>query len=293
MYEFIDYRADDFMTFPVVTIDPHTTLAQAQQIFEENEFNCIPVVGDGRLVGMVTKLDLLAAFGWESREDVRSYPDVMRQEVTRVMSRDPITIAVDTPLTRVILTMAKTGFKSFPVVTGGELVGIVSREDVVRAINCAAASEAGDAFRAARRERTPRGPSLVREVSRRLGYEHRQAEGVVFAVFQELRDRLTTKEAADVAAQLPASLKRLWLDQERPDRVVRRTHKEEFIGRVRRRAALANDAEAEKTVRVVFRALQRVLGSATGKEGESWDIVSQLPKELKVLWLEAGARRVA
>jgi CBS domain-containing protein/uncharacterized protein (DUF2267 family) len=292
MYEFLEYRADDFMTFPVVTIDSRTTLARAPEIFDENEFNCIPVVDDSRLVGMLTKLDLLKAFGFERRSDVQSYPQIFRQEVSTVMTREPITVRNHTPLTRVISMMAETRFKSFPVMMSDEVVGIISREDIVRALKCAAASEAGNAFRAARRGGAgSRKPSLVREVAERLGCEHRQAEGMAFAVLQELRDRLTPKEAADVAAQLPAALKPFWLEQERPDRRVRRIHKEEFIGRVRRRAGLESDAQAEKTVRVVFRALQRLLGSATGKEGEAWDIFSQLPRDLKTLWLEAGSRR--
>jgi len=294
MFEFLEYRADDFMTFPVVTIDNRTTLAKAQEIFDENEFNCIPVVEEGRLVGVLTKLDLLKAFGFERRSDVQSYPQMLRQQVSAVMTREPTTVRSHTPLTRVIRMMADTRFKSFPVMMGEEVVGIISRKDVVRALKCAAASEAGDAFRAARRGGAKsRKPSLIREIVQRLGCEHRQAEGMAFAVLQELRDRLTPKEAADVAAQLPAQVKPLWLEQERPNRRVRRIHREEFIGRVRRRAGLESDAQAEKTVRVVFRALQRLLGSATGKEGEAWDIFSQLPKDLKTLWLEAGSRRVA
>ncbi len=294
MFEFLEYRADDFMTFPVVTIDSRTTLAKAQEIFDENEFNCIPVVEEGRLVGVLTKLDLLKAFGFERRSDVQSYPQMLRQQVSAVMTREPITVRSHTPLTRVIRMMADTRFKSFPVMMGEEVVGIISREDVVRALKCAAASEAGDAFRAARRGGArARKPSLIREIAQRLGCEHRQAEGIAFAVLQELRDRLTPKEAADVAAQLPAQVKPLWLEQERPNRRVRRIHREEFIGRVRRRAGLESDAQAEKAVRVVFRGLQRLLGSATGKEGEAWDIFSQLPKDLKALWLEAGSRRVA
>jgi CBS domain-containing protein/uncharacterized protein (DUF2267 family) len=294
MYEFLEYRVDDFMTFPVVTIESDTTLAQAQAIFDENEFNCLPVVEEGRLVGVLTKLDLLKAFGFERRSDVHSYPQVLRRQVSAAMTRDPITVRNHTPLTRVIRMMADTRFKSFPVMMGEEIVGIISREDIVRALKCAAAIEAGNAFRAARRGGMgSRRPSLVREIAQRLGCERRQAEGMAFAVLQELRDRLTPKEAADVAAQLPAEVKSMWLEQERPDRRVRRIHKEEFIGRVRRRAGLESDGQAEKSVRIVFRALQRLLGSASGKEGEAWDIFSQLPKDLKALWLEAGSRRVA
>ena len=114
MYEFLEYRADDFMTFPVVTIDSRTTLARAQEIFDENEFNCLPVVDDSRIVGVLTKLDLLKAFGFERRSDVQSYAQVFRQEVSTVMTREPITVRNHTPLTQVIRMMAETRFKSFP-----------------------------------------------------------------------------------------------------------------------------------------------------------------------------------
>lgn len=54
-------------------------------------------------------------------------------------------------------------------------------------------------------------------------------------------------------------------------------------------AGLPDDAEAERAVRAVFGALQHSLGSPTGREGEAWDIFSQLPKDLKTLWLDAAA----
>jgi len=73
------------------------------------------------------------------------------------------------------------------------------------------------------------------------------AESFTLAVFQELRDRTTPKEAADVAAQLPAPLK-LRLDRVCKDRLVRRVRKQEFLGRMRHRGSLAEDAEAEVCV---------------------------------------------
>ena len=131
--------------------------------------------------------------------------------------------------------------------------------------------------------------TFVREVSTRLRCDARRAEAVTFAVFQELRDRLTPREAADVAAQLPAALKRLWAEWEQPGHGVARTHRAEFVGRVRHRAA-PDDVEAERAVKAVFGALQKLLGSPTGREGEAWDVFSVLPKDLKLLWLEAGER---
>src|SRR5262245_28366264 len=134
---------------------------------------------------------------------------------------------------------------------------------------------------------------FVQEVAGTLRCDPQRADSVIFAVFQELSHRLTAGEAADVASQLPTGLKRLWNGgaverRESSDRPVEKIHRAELIGRVRWRAVLPDDNEAERAVRAVFRALQRLLGSPTGREGEAWDIFSQLPKDLKELWLDAA-----
>ena len=131
--------------------------------------------------------------------------------------------------------------------------------------------------------------AFTREVATRLGCDERRADALTFAVFQQLHARLTSEEAADVAAQLPTPLKRLWEQHDRAGRPVERMERAEFVGRVRRFAALPDDGEAERAVRAVFGVLQRLLGSPSGKEGEAWDVFSQLPKGLKQLWLEASA----
>jgi len=130
--------------------------------------------------------------------------------------------------------------------------------------------------------------TFLQQVGARARCDEQRAEALTFAVFQELRDRLTPKEAGHVAAQLPKGLRRLWQEQEQPNRVVRRTHEGEFVGRVRMHLNLPDDGEARRAVRVVFAVLQRLLGSRHGVEGEAWDVFSQLPKDLKKLWLTAA-----
>jgi len=130
--------------------------------------------------------------------------------------------------------------------------------------------------------------TFLREVAHSLRCDERRAESIVFIVFQELRERITPKESADVAAQLPVGLKKLWLENERHDRAVQRTHLADFLGHVRHRAALPDEREAQRGTRAVFAALQHLLGSPSGIEGEAWDIFSQLPKDLKILWLDAA-----
>src|SRR5262249_29166920 len=98
----------------------------------------------------------------------------------------------------------------------------------------------------------------------------------------------TPKEAADAAAQMPQALRELWLDGEDPKRQIVRVRRNEFVGRVRNRAFLPDDGEAERACKAVFRTLQHALRSAHGTEGEAWDILSQLPRDLKELWMEAA-----
>ena len=128
---------------------------------------------------------------------------------------------------------------------------------------------------------------FVNEVAHRIGADARRTEGVIFTVFHTLQDRLPAKEAADLEAQLPTGLKRLWRAEDRQGRPVEKLHAEDFLGRVRYWAALPDEAEARRAVSAVFAALQRALGSPTGKEGEAWDVLSVLPKDLKLLWLDA------
>jgi len=131
---------------------------------------------------------------------------------------------------------------------------------------------------------------FLHEVANLVGSDLRRAEALTFAVFQELRDRITPREAGHVAAQLPKRLKMMWMSLERPDRKVRRVHELEFVGEVRRMAGLADDTEAERAVVTVFAVLQKLLGSPSGMEGEAWDIMSQLPKDLKKLWMSASQK---
>jgi len=129
---------------------------------------------------------------------------------------------------------------------------------------------------------------FVQEVADRFGCDERRAETLIFAVFQELRDRLTEAEAADVAAQLPLSLQMLWRSFDYPGRKVRRVHEYQFFDEVRRMIGLEDEDRANDAVMVVFGVLQEALGSPSGREGEARHVFSQLPTDLKRLWLDAA-----
>lgn len=142
MYEFLEYRACDAMTSEPVTIAPQTTLGEAEAIFEKHDFNALPVVGPSReLLGLVTKLDLLKAFRFTEDHMFPPYEEIMQRAAESVMSRDVATVAPRTPLTRVLQKMLDTRNKSFPVVRGDELEGVIAREDVLAALRRAVQGE--------------------------------------------------------------------------------------------------------------------------------------------------------
>lgn len=128
---------------------------------------------------------------------------------------------------------------------------------------------------------------FIREVEARLGVPKDEAEKVTQAVLRELHDRLTPKEAGDLGAQLPGRLKQFWFGFDKPGREVERTHKKDFVRYVAEKTDLPED-RANRAVMAVFRALQLALKAPTGQEGEAWNVLSQLPKDLKRVWLAAA-----
>jgi CBS domain-containing protein len=141
MDRLFEYVAGNVMTHRPITIGSHATLAEAERIFERFGFNCLPVYDGEALLGVLSKLDLLRALQPRAGGVLPSYASIMAQEVQSVMTRDPLTVEPRTPITRVLEIMLESRYKSLPVVIGALLLGVISREDVIRAVRRAAADQ--------------------------------------------------------------------------------------------------------------------------------------------------------
>lgn len=142
MYEFIYYRVKDVMTPDPVAIEADAALSDVEVIFEKHDFNGLPVIEKSRkLIGMVTKLDLLKAFTFTEKSKIPPYDAIMAQKISNVMTKEPRVVYPETPLTRVLQHMIETGHKSYPVVENDHVIGIVAREDIMRALRQAAQGE--------------------------------------------------------------------------------------------------------------------------------------------------------
>jgi CBS domain-containing protein len=142
MYEFLEYRVADAMSYHPVTLAPTATLAEVERAFDEHDYECLPVCNhDGMLLGVVTKLDFLRPFAFARETMLPRYEEIMARPAASVMTEHPITVSPETPLTRVLQLMIETRHKSLPVMLGGLIVGMIARRDVVRALGRAAAGE--------------------------------------------------------------------------------------------------------------------------------------------------------
>lgn len=145
------------MTRQVTTVSPDTPVKEAAAILAEKNVSGMPVVDQGRVVGVFSEEDVLRhiktikkdlrliypsisslgiAFQEEvtQRELLEAYEEVGNKPVREVMSRDVVTVAPDIPLNEAILKMVQRGINRLPVVEGGNLVGIVTRGDVIRGL---------------------------------------------------------------------------------------------------------------------------------------------------------------
>jgi CBS domain-containing protein len=104
-------------------------------LFADHDFNAFPVVEHGKLLGIVTKLDFLRAFAFTTGQMVPHYEELMQRRVADVMTEAVVHVEPAAPLTRVLQLMVELRSRSFPVLaTDGQLVGMISREDIMRAL---------------------------------------------------------------------------------------------------------------------------------------------------------------
>jgi CBS domain-containing protein len=135
MYRFLQCTAGQYMTRAVMTVTRQVTMRELEELFERHDFNSFPVVENEALLGIVTKFDFLRAFAFTTAQMAPHYDELMRRTVGEMMTEAVVHVEPDTPLTRVLQLMVSVRARSFPVMSRERrLVGMISREDVMRAL---------------------------------------------------------------------------------------------------------------------------------------------------------------
>jgi acetoin utilization protein AcuB len=122
-------RIKQMMTENPVTVSPDTSVLDAQRIMKEKKIRRLPIVEKGKLVGIVTKTELLEA----TPSLTHDLTDILsKKKVKEMMRKSPITVTPDTPFEDALRIGQEEKIGSFPVVEDGKLVGIATESDIVR-----------------------------------------------------------------------------------------------------------------------------------------------------------------
>lgn len=121
------YTVQDVMTREVVTLVEEDDLGLADNIMHFGRFRHLPVVREGKVVGLVTQRDYLRALA--ERGPSRTQTVLARD----VMTRDVHSVRPDSNLRGALQLMLRHKYGCLPVVTRrGELVGILTESDATR-----------------------------------------------------------------------------------------------------------------------------------------------------------------
>ncbi len=115
-----------YMTTSPHTIGDDQPMSVAHRSMREHRIRHLPVLHDGKIVGLVSDRDLHLI---ETLQDV----DPRQVEVSEAMTQDPYVVPPDAPLDQVVATMAEKKYGSAIVVQNGKVVGIFTTVDACRA----------------------------------------------------------------------------------------------------------------------------------------------------------------
>ncbi len=113
------------MTTPPTTVGPDRTIGAALELMLYGGIRHLPVVENGRLVGLVSERDLLP------ERITRAFPALRECPVRDAMTTSVETAAPDDDIADAAARMADLGISSLPVVSDGQLVGILTSTDIL------------------------------------------------------------------------------------------------------------------------------------------------------------------
>ena len=127
-------KLKEIMTTDVKTLSPKDNIAKAWMNMKETGFSGFPVLKNGELVGMVTRRNIInAGYARIEREDNQGTKSTMSPAVEKIMSTPAYSLSSEAMLAEAIEAFLKLDVGRISVTNEGKLVGIVDRNDIIKA----------------------------------------------------------------------------------------------------------------------------------------------------------------
>jgi CBS domain-containing protein len=125
-------RVRDIMTSPVICVDSLTLVTDAQALMKEHNIRRVPVIDEGKLVGMLTQGDIRGALPSEVTTLNRTEQEYLTKQlkVDRVMSGDVIVAHDELSLADAARLLVQYKIGGLPVVDDDKVIGMVTESDI-------------------------------------------------------------------------------------------------------------------------------------------------------------------
>jgi len=127
-------RVRECMTVDPMTVGPGDSLQKVVDLLRRRDIRSVPVVEDGKLIGIVTDRDVRQVAPayplFRDEDEIRRYTENLT--VTAAVTADPMTVSPDTPLVEAAKVLETYRISSLPVLDHHRLVGMLSVTDLLR-----------------------------------------------------------------------------------------------------------------------------------------------------------------
>ena len=120
-------KVKKIMLADVLTLKKEAKIEEAARLLAKNESSCVVIVENKKPIGIVTELDIV--------RKVVSKGSSLKEPISRIMASPVTSMAPNMKLDEALKIIDTKRFRRYPVVDNEELIGLVTKRDVVNAIS--------------------------------------------------------------------------------------------------------------------------------------------------------------
>jgi len=123
-------KVKDYMSAPIYVVERNEPIQRARNLMFKYGIGRLPVLDNGKLVGIVTKYDITNRL-YQAAPEWRRRP-IDKVPIQVVMTEKPITIFPDATMPQAAVLMIENDISGLPVERDGEIVGMITSRDMVK-----------------------------------------------------------------------------------------------------------------------------------------------------------------